>query len=439
MPSFPTSGRLALAAITLALGSAAANAGGGYFVLGYGPLAHQSGGVGTATGFDGFAAAANPAKVVRAGNRVDLGLVTFSPYRRVERRDSGTIYDFDSVSKNSAFFLPEAGMARRIDARWSWGVSLYGNGGLNTDYRDDTGVPGSSFNPARCGNRPSNFLFGCGNLGFDISQAIVAPTLGFSITPRHSIGIAALLGYQRFKAYGLQAFEGVSRAPDKVTNNDYDDSFGGGVRVGWLGQFTDWLRIGAAYSTKIYMQPFDEYEGLLADRGKFDIPASYSAGFEFTAVPRWTLAGEVQRIEFGEIRALGNRGLNSLQDPVNLPLGSKNGSGFNWRNQMNFRASLAWAASERLTLRTGYAYGRRGQRDASADSVTFNMLAPNPLRNVTLGFTWKWDADNDLHVAIGKYLESSYEGPSASAGLGVGGTEKVTPNVTTLMVAWSWR
>ena len=408
-------------------------------MLGYGPMAHQTAGVGTATGFDGFSGASNPAKITEVGNLLDLGMIGFSPYRRVERRDSGTIYDFDSVSKNSFYLLPELGYARRINDSWSAGVSVYGNGGLNTDYRDTNGVAGSNFNNARCGNQPSNFLFGCGNVGFDLSQLIIAPTLGWSMTETHSIGVSLLLGAQRFKAYGLQAFEGVSANPDKLTNNDYDHAIGGGIRVGWFGQITEWLSLGAAWSSKIYMQHLDEYEGLLADRGKFDIPSNYSIGFSLTPLTRFTLAGEVQRIEFGEIRALGNGVLNSLNDPANNPLGSKNGSGFNWRNQLNYRIATAWQFNDRLTLRAGVAFSRLGQRDSGANSVTFNMLAPNPKRNVTVGFTWKQDTDDEYHFAYGHYIEEPYEGPSASAGLGVGGTERSEPHVDTVMLAWTRR
>ena len=46
---------------------------------------------------------------------------------------------------------------------------------------------------------------------------------------------------ERFKAYGFQAFEGVSSAPDSLTNRGYDEAYGAGVRVGWFGRITPWL------------------------------------------------------------------------------------------------------------------------------------------------------------------------------------------------------
>ncbi len=423
----------------LALSAGVATAGGGYFVLGYGTYANQMAGASTAAGLDGFAGSSNPGKLFAAGDRIDAGLKLFSPHREIERTGAGnSIYDMDSTSRNSIFFLPEAGFARRINDEFAWGVTLYGNGGLNTEYNDDNGVPGSNFNPTRCGEAPANFLLGCGKLGFDLAQVIVAPTFGWKFAPQHSVGITALLAYQRVKVYGLQAFQGLSAYPDAVTDNGYDQAFGFGVRVGWYGQITPWLDLGAAYSTRVYMQDFDKYKGLFADSGAFDIPSNYSIGAAIKPAPGWLIALDIQRVNWGEINALHNGNLNSLK-PGGSPLGSSNGSGFSWDSQNIYRLGVEYAATKRLTLRAGYAYGRRPNDSEDINTVTFNMLAPNPVDQYTLGLSWALDQKSELHVAYGKFVEDEYRGPSATAGLGIGGEESVKPYVDTLFIGWSKR
>lgn len=427
---------LALAAM---LASPLCAAGGGYFLLGYGPYAHQSGGTSAAIGLDGFSGSSNPAKLSAVQDRLDLDLLVFMPHRQIERSGSGTPYDFSSTSKNEFFLLPEAGYARKLNERWSWGLTLYGNGGLNTEYRDDTGQPGTNANPARCGDRPGNFFMGCGKLGFDLAQVVLAPIAAWQYRPGYSLGIAPLLVGQRIKIYGFQAFEGLSARPDAVTNRGYDYAFGAGLRVGWFGRPKPWLDLGASYATRARMEKFDRYRGLLADAGNFDIPQNFSLGFALRPRPRWEFGADLQRIFFGDIPALANGVLDSVEDPQGRPLGSKRGSGFNWRNRSVYRAALSYEATPALTLRAGYAYGERPAADRSADSVSFGLLAPNPEEQVTAGASYRFARVHEVHIAYGRYLEKEFAGPSATAAFGVGGRESVRPNVDTIMIGWTRR
>lgn len=424
-------------AVLALMACAESEAGGGYNLLGYGPLAHQAGGTSIAMGLDGFAGSSNPAKLAFVGDRLDLNLLLFSPHRKISRTGTGTPYDFSSTSKNTFFVLPEAGYAHKLNEQWAVGVTLYGNGGLNTEFHDDTGIPGTNANPTRCGEAPGNFLLGCGKLGFDLAQVIVAPTVSWRYHPGQSVGLSALIGYQRIKVYGFQALESVSAHPDAVSNRGYDGSFGTGVRVGWFGRLMPWLDLGVAYSSRMYFDEFDRYRGLIAEGGDFDIPQNVAIGVAVRPSKAWELGFDIQRVFWGDIRALSNGGSNSLQDPQGKPLGSKEGSGFNWIDRNSYRAGMSYAATPRLTLRAGATYGKRPVADSSADSITLNLFAPNPVWQVTAGGSWAFDARNQLHLALGHYVEREFAGPSSTAALGLGGDEAARPHVETLVLGWS--
>ena len=412
------------------------NAGGGYFAMGYGPIAWQIAGAVTAVPQDAFAGASNPAKLSAAGNQLDLSLSLLNPNRKVERSGatgSGSVYNFSSTSANSLFAVPEFAYSRQVNDQFAIGITAYANGGMNIEYGDTTGIPGTSLNTDACGTRPGNFAGGCGKLGFDMAQFIVAPTLAWKFAPGQSIGISPLLTLQMFKAYGLQAFSPSSRSPRHVTNNGQDYAFGAGVRVGWFGEFKPWLSLGAAYSSKIYMQDFDKYKGLIVE-GSFDIPANYSVGMAIKPRHDWLVAFDIQRIEFRGVRALSNGILPSLTDPVANPLGSKSGSGFGWqRDQTNYKLGVIYNANPRLTLRAGYTYGKRAN-DNDLDAVSFGVLAVNPIRAVSVGFTWKTNSGNELHMAAALMDGTKYEGPSA---IFPGARESVRPYVYAVNVAWS--
>ena len=142
--------------------------------------------------------------------------------------------------------------------RWSWStcgmsaVSVFGNGGMNTDYEGGQ-IPAASacasFNPKP---GPYNLMCGNGRLGVDLMQLMIAPYASWQVAKGHSIGIAPVIAYQRFKAEGLQAFDNpmLSTSMGSVTNNGYSDSWGGGVRIGYMGEFSKQFSVGAAYATQ---------------------------------------------------------------------------------------------------------------------------------------------------------------------------------------------
>lgn len=428
-------------AVAGALTAGAASATNGYFSHGYGMKAKGMGGAATATATDTFGGAVNPAKMVFVGDRIDFGADVFSPRRSVSRQGStgfGGIYN-DSVDSDSNYFIiPEFGYNKMLNPNLSLGVTVYGNGGMNTDFNDGNGIAGSSFSPA-CGTASANLLLGCGRLGVDMMQLIVAPTLAYKLSPNHSVGISPLLAYQRFKVDGLQAFTGFSSSPTAVTNNGYDSSTGWGVRIGWMGKVSDKVTLGAAYASKMDMGKFDKYRGLFAEQGGFDIPENYNVGIAVKATPTVTVAFDIQRINYSDVKSVANLVTNSLNFLGQNQLGTNNGSGFNWRDQTVFKLGLEHEYSKNLTLRAGYNYGKSPIR-SDIDSVTFNIIAPGVVeQHFTLGATWILQNKSELTVSYMRAFSNSVTGPSATAGLGVGGTETLKMHQNSIGIAYGWK
>lgn len=418
-----------VAAAIVALPALATN---GYFAHGYGLKAKGMGGASTAMAQDSLGGATNPASMVWSGSRMDLGADVFMPRRDAERTGAGFPTLNGKVdSDKKAFLIPEFGYNRMVNNNLSVGVSVYGNGGMNTSY------PQGTFN---CGGGAANMLCGSGTLGIgvDLMQLIVAPTVAYKFTPRHSVGASLLLGYQRFKAAGLQAFDNApgfppfTQSPGSVTNNGADSSTGAGVRLGYFGRLTDTVSVGAAYAPKMNMSKFDKYKGLFANGGDFDIPANYSAGIAVTPKPGWTLALDYQRIKYSGVPAVGNPSM-----PV-APLGAANGPGFGWRDINVVKLGVAWEMNSQLTLRAGY---NRGDNPITPSDVTFNILAPGVMKShYTLGFTHALSKDSELTGALMVAPRQSVTGPSlfnAVLGPGAGGNETIRMRQTSFGLGWS--
>lgn len=404
----------------------------GYFAHGYGLKAKGMGGASTALSQDSFGGANNPASMVWAGARLDVGLDWFRPERSAERLGAGLASlngRSDSDSRN--FYIPEFGFNQMLDPALALGLSVYGNGGLNTDYG------GGTYN---CGGGPANMLCGSGRLGVDLLQLLVAPTLSYKLSARQSVGASVLLGYQRFKASGLQAFDNApgfpafTGTPGHVTNRGYDSATGLGLRLGWQGEIAPDLHAGATYSSKIGMTRFDKYSGLFAGRGDFDIPANWSVGLAWKPGAHWTLAADFVRIGYGKVAAVAN------SSSAQAPLGADNGPGFGWQDVNVLKAGVAYQVNDAWTLRAGWNHGSNPVRGSD---VTFNVLAPGVTQDhATLGFTMALGASGEFTGAFMHAPRKSTTGSSlfnAVLGAGAGGNEQISMQQTSVGLAWAQR
>ncbi|TAL74567.1 MAG: long-chain fatty acid transporter [Rhodanobacter sp.] len=355
----------------------AAHATDGYFQHGYGIEAQSMGGAATAVADNAMGGANNPASMLFAGNRLDAGLVAFSPRRRASRDSAFPGPVGAAASGRNYFPVPSFGWNHVVDGRYALGVTVYGNGGMNTDY------PGHALAANTCGaGAPaSNLLCGQGHLGVNLQQLVVAPTFALRLTEHQALGFSPLFAYQRFEAYGLQAFAGMSVAPDHLTNRGTSSSTGVGVRVGWYAQVGNHVTLGAAYSPRLHMSRFDDYRGLFAGHGSFDLPENWNVGVALRPNGRWLIAADYQRINYGDVPSVGRT------SRVQAPLGSPAGPGFGWRNTNVWKLGVAWRVDDRWTLRAGY---NHSTNPVTAANVTFNILAPGVIRDhATLGLAYR--------------------------------------------------
>ncbi len=418
--NFRTTRTLA-AALVMAAPLGAAMATNGYFSHGYGMKAKGMGGASVTATDNSFAGANNPAAAAWAGDRVELGVDLFMPKRGMSRTGSPFGLNASVDSDKNRFFIPELGFNRAINNQLGVGVTVYGNGGMNTDYA------GGQLN---CGQGPANVLCGSGRLGVDLIQLIVAPTVAYKFNEQHSIGISPLLVHQRFKADGLQAFTapGSSSAPASVTNNGTDTSNGVGVRFGYLGKLSSRFSVGASYAPKIGMSRFEKYAGLFADSGDFDIPANYTLGLSFQPVPAVTLALDYQRIAYSGVRAVANP-----SSPAVAQLGAPNGPGFGWSDINVVKLGVQWQVMPALALRAGF---NSGGNPIQGRDVTFNILAPGvTTRHYTLGGTYTLSPGTELTMSYMQAPTQSVTGASPN----FGGTETIRMSQRALGIQMGWR
>jgi len=392
----------------------------GYLASGYGVKQTGMGGVGVALPGDSLAAATNPAGMVEVGNRFDMGLSLFHPVR------SGTVtgnqlppgypdangtYNANRVPN---FFIPELGYNHMVGRGMSLGVSIYGNGGMNTSYT--TAIP----------------LLGTSRAGVDLQQLFVAPTFALKLNRRNAIGVSLNLAYQMFDAQGLQNFATPTASidPTQVTNRGHDSTTGVGFRVGWMGKVNRITTLGATYQSRTWMGKLNRYRGLFAEHGQFDIPANFAGGIAVQATPKSTFAVDVERILYGQVKSIANSGFNQAL------LGSANGPGFGWHDITVVKVGMEYQASPKLTLRCGY---NHSGVPFPRHETFFNLLAPGIVQHhASVGATWKLSGGKELSLAYYHAFGNTLDGQSSIPPYAGGGNANLRMREDLVGIGFGW-
>lgn len=421
------------ASLTLAGSASATN---GYFSHAYSNKNAGLAGAGVAKvkNIDALTGATNPANMVFAGDRWDLGLTLFSPDRTYESKGGPALpngfnpFTPDTListcsapgvepcqlpfsigpqrirSENLVFPIPSFGWNKMLSDRSSFGVMVYGNGGMNSEYQGGTA---NIFNPGTGTIVTAPGTFGGGTAGVDLMQLFVAPTYSMMVGENSSIGFSLIGVFQRFQATGLGAFAGITNYPEQLSDNGYATSFGGGFKFGFNSQISDSIRFAASYQSRMRMSEFDEYRGLFAQEGDFDIPATWTIGISADVGDKGVFVVDVQRIEYGDVKAIANGldplftqcldGLNNFLFNGSLTAtgdgcgGGSNGFGFGWNDMTVIKTGYEWDHNDDWTFRVGYS---TAVQPITPDNVMLNILAPAVINDhITAGFT-KQLADN---------------------------------------------
>lgn len=439
-----------------------ANATNGYFSHGYSTKEKGLAGAGTAYSQDAMAAATNPAGMAFVGERMDIGAGFFSPSRTYKVTGTphapegpGGTYPFGSLinaapgqsveSDNEMFLIPHFAYNWQLNTDSTVGVSVYGNGGMNTEY------PASS-TPFGAGT------FGAGTTGVNLEQLFVNVSFAKMTHAKHAFGGSLILAGQRFSAQGVGSFSGISSDPNNLASNSKATSFGAGIKLGYQGEVTKGVRLGVSYQSKIAMSEFDEYKGLFAEGGDFDIPSTYNLGVSFDIGANSKIIADLQRINYSEVAAIGNpiasvfsgclpAGFTDPGSGFTNPgpggvgsgcLGGANGAGFGWEDMTILKLGYQVDIGDN-TYRIGYSYG---DQPIPESETLFNTLAPAVIeRHITAGMTMRLGGNQEFNIS-GMYAPSnSVNGPNpADGGEAFGGTDiEIEMSQWEIQAGWAWK
>ena len=429
---------LIAASILLAFSSQQASATNGYAAHGFGTVQKAMGGTAVAGSDNAMNIATNPASMSFGSNNWTGGLELFTPDRGMEHSgrpgnqntpisaffppgapgnwapgdtvgvDSGIDGQVLRANEKKYFVSPEGAYQKHIGKKFSVGVAVYGNGGMNASY-----------------DRP--IFSQSKKTSINLEQLFIAPSASMKINPKHSIGASLNLVYQRIDIKGIDAFKPFSRSPNSLSDKGVDSATGLGISIGWQGKILDTLTFGATYRSKASMSKFKKYKGLFAEQGKFDVPSMITVGASLQATPKTTFALDVARINYTDSKSISNKnntaslqqqlvgqnfGLipagSALQGPM---LGDNDGAGFGWEDQTIVKVGVKHKVNNKITLLGGYNHGKA---PITTDQTAFNVLAPATTEDhLTLGLEYNLSKNSRISAQYMHAFSTTIKGDSA--------------------------
>jgi len=449
-------------AVSGILASPAVHATNGYFGHGYSTKEKGLAGAGAAYSQDAMASATNPAGMAFVGDRMDVGLWLFSPSPR-KYTSSGPASNFldpstgqftfgigdggQSIeSENDFFLIPHFAYNRMLTSDSAVGIAIYGNGGMNTEYEggfasvDAALVDPTGTTPPGTAAAQLPGTYGAGTAGINLEQMFFNISFAKKLNPKHSVGGSVILVGQRFRAQGLEFFSGFSSDPSNISGNTNSYSYGAGLKFGYQGEVADGFRVGVSYQSKMSMSEFDEYKGLFAEGGDFDIPSTYTLGVSYKIGNAGVIVADYQRIMYSDVAAVSNPFSNIMNcNPTTSPasgagcLGGADGAGFGWEDIGIIKLGYQWDAAN-MSWRVGYSHSDQPIPDSE---VLFNILAPAVIQDhVTFGLSKDIGANQEFNFAAGYALNNSVEGPNA---FDPGQKIKIEMSQIDIQAGWAWK
>ena len=418
----------------------------GYFGHGYGVKSKGMAGAGVAMPLDGMDATTNPANMVNVGSRIDAGVTWFSPRRSYTVDQVGPFLGpqtgaFSLIpgtfeSDNENFLIPNFAWNHMIDDVSSVGITLAGNGGMNSEWPNVT-APGA----------PTGTYY-AGTSGVDLMQLLTMVTYARKVTDQVSLGISGIYGFQRFKATGVQSSQRMPPDPANLSDNGYETSGGFGVKVGITGDISDQFSLAASYQSKIDMGELDDYSGLFAEGGAFDIPATWTIGAKFSPAKEHTILLDYQRIDYTDIASISNPIMPNFascagmipgqaRDPSSC-LGGSNGIGFGWEDLNIIKIGYQYDAGD-WQVRAGYSHNDQPIPDSE---TLFNILAPGVVEDHwSLGYSMNVGKSSSLDFSFTYMPSTEVTGGNPLAATPNGDTQLITIEMEQFDVGvnYTWR
>lgn len=235
-----------------------------------------------------------------------------------------------------------------------------------------------------------------------VERTVVTPSLIQQWDDGSSAKLSAVLAYQRFATLGLGMTQTQGDVMPATWAEAGNTSYGAGARVDVGGPLSERLHWGAAYQSHVGMDSFQNYRGVFADPGDFDIPANASVALSYALTPTFGVDFGVQRVMYSQITPFTSP---SLPTRFLALLGDSSSPVFAWRDLTVY--SLGWTVHDDDIGNLELRYTTR-QQPLPTSVLLEHALAPDTANDmVSVGWSRAVGSNARMSLAA-SYASSPY-------------------------------
>ncbi|MEY2772342.1 MAG: hypothetical protein RIQ38_2761 [Pseudomonadota bacterium] len=402
---------------TLSLAVSTAWATNGMMMEGYGPESLAMGGASVA--FDNGTAAMmnNPATLQLGanGSRLDVALGQLGPNVRAGVAKSG----------GTSYLMPALGWVRKNND-YSWGIGMFGQGGMGTEY-----IAGAMGN-----GQAMRSEVAVGRVIFPVSMKL-SEQVNVGATVDYTWGsMDLIMETSAAQLAGMYAAAGNTSPPPlpgatagaRLAFSDGSKFSGAAKATGWTGKLgmtfdaSPTLRLGVSHQLKTHladmrtgassanMALFDALGASLASMDgqivvrNFQMPASTTVGLAWQATPALGIALDLKTIAWSSAMASFNMSFTPVGGAAmtfSMPQ--------NWKDQTVTSVGASYRLNEAVVLRAGYSHASNPVPDA-----TVNPLFPAIVKDhFMLGVGVNLNKSTALNMAVSHAPKVTVTSPSA--------------------------
>jgi hypothetical protein len=227
-------------------------------------------------------------------------------------------------------------------------------------------------------------LFQQPGLGFE--RQLLTPGIVHQINSEQTIGVAAVLAYQRYgtSSLGMQSFSQTRFGYQSGPYYDpYEESgYGTGVRLAMRSELSQGLALDAGYQSRIDMEEFAHYNGVYSQPADLDIPARASVGLALQASGKSWINFSVQHVLYSDVNAFASR---NLPDRFLSLLGDSTSPAFAWDDLTVYSVGWTWSNGSGTEWRLDFS----SRAQPTPDSRTLSQALSGDLADnaMTVGYS----------------------------------------------------